>query len=87
MREHHEGGFEDMRLAYVGVQNNVSNSLAIICHKLGIQLTLATPEQDDNGESLDDLVELACESAGRNLSSEEWPTREAAEGCFPGLPK
>lgn len=53
MREHHEGGFENMRLAYVGVQNNVSNSLAIICHKLGIQLTLATPDQDDNGESLD----------------------------------
>jgi len=53
MSEHFEGELSDAHLVYVGVQNNVSNSLVTICHKLGIQLTLATPDQDDNGESQD----------------------------------
>ncbi len=59
IREHHQGDPENVRLVYVGVQNNVSNSLVLICHKLKIHLTLATPEQDDNGESLDaDVQEI-----------------------------
>lgn len=53
VREHFDGDVTDATLCYVGVQNNVSNSLAIICHKLGINLVLATPEQEDNGESRD----------------------------------
>lgn len=57
--EHHQGNLEDVHLVYVGVQNNVSNSLVLICHKLGMQLTLGTPAQDDNGESLDaDIQEI-----------------------------
>ena len=57
MTEYFEGDISDARLAYVGVQNNVSNSLAIICHKLGISLTLATPARNDNGENLDPDVQ------------------------------
>ncbi len=53
MAEYFEGDLSEARLAFVGAQNNVSNSLAVICHKLGIRLTLATPEPDDNGETLD----------------------------------
>lgn len=53
IREHFDGDLTEVTLAYVGVQNNVSNSLVILCDKLGIGLTLATPAQDDNGESLD----------------------------------
>ena len=37
------GDLNSIHLVYVGVQNNVSNSLTIVCAKLGINLTLATP--------------------------------------------
>tara|TARA_R110002072_G_scaffold64_5_gene359 strand:- start:31509 stop:32480 length:972 start_codon:yes stop_codon:yes gene_type:complete len=57
MQEHFEGDISDAHLVYVGVQNNVSNSLVTLCHKLGIQLTLATPTPDDNGESQDASVQ------------------------------
>ncbi len=57
MTEYFESDISDARLAFVGVQNNVSNSLAVICHKLNIPLTLATPAQDDNGENLDPEVQ------------------------------
>jgi len=65
--EHHDGDISDAHLVYVGVQNNVSNSLAIICDKLGVNLTLATPENDDNGESLDaDIQEIIRSSSKVN---------------------
>lgn len=63
MIEHHDGEVSDAHLVYTGVQNNVSNSLAIICDKLGINLTLATPERDDNGESLDADVQTIIDSS------------------------
>jgi len=63
MREHFDGDLTDARLVYVGVQNNVSNSLAIICDKLGIALTLATPAPDDNGESSDADVKHLIETS------------------------
>ena len=53
MQEHFSGDLSDAHLVYLGVQNNVSNSLVIICDKLNIHLSLATPENDDNGECLD----------------------------------
>jgi ornithine carbamoyltransferase len=62
--EHFEGDLKDAHLVYVGVQNNVSNSLTLICEKLGVQLTLATPEQEDNGESQDaDVSEIISSSS------------------------
>ena len=62
--EHHEGKLTDAHLVYVGVQNNVSNSLVVICDKLGVNLTLATPESNDNGESRDaDVQEIMKKSA------------------------
>ena len=57
MQENFEGDIADAHLVYVGVQNNVSNSLVTLCHKLGIQLTLATPTPGDNGESQDAYVQ------------------------------
>ncbi|MBQ75959.1 MAG: ornithine carbamoyltransferase [Gammaproteobacteria bacterium] len=71
MQEHHDGDIRDARLTYVGVQNNVSNSLCLICDKLGIQLTLATPEPDDNGESQDaDVREIIRTSANVNHTTD-----------------
>jgi ornithine carbamoyltransferase len=56
IREHAKGPLTDTRLTYVGVKNNVSNSMVLICHKLGINLTLSTPQDeasDSNGEDRD----------------------------------
>ena len=75
--EHHEGELADARLTYLGVQNNVSNSLVTICHKLGIHLTLATPDAADNGESHDAYVQnLIAES---NTVTHTTDPREAVQ--------
>jgi len=63
--EHYDGDLSSAHLVYVGVQNNVSNSLAVICHKLGIQLSIATPENDDNGEHLDADIQSIISSSDR----------------------
>ena len=63
IQEHTEKPLDEITLMYVGVQNNVSNSLSIISDKLGIQLILATPKQDDNGESLDADVQSLIASS------------------------
>lgn len=71
MQENFEGNIHDAHLVYVGVQNNVSNSLVTLCHKLGIQLTLATPTPDDNGESQDAYVQ--------NILSGATPAKKAIQ--------
>lgn len=38
------GGFEGQTLTYVGIHNNVANSLAIACNHVGMKLILVTPE-------------------------------------------
>ena len=43
LRELH-GSLHDRKLAYIGDCNNVARSLAIICGKLGIALSIAAPE-------------------------------------------
>lgn len=72
MTEHYDGDIADASLAYVGVQNNVSNSLAIICDKLGIDLRLGTPAPSDNGESRDARVDDIIAKNG-------WHTTDPAE--------
>ncbi len=63
MSEYFEGDLADAHLVYVGIQNNVSNSLTVICNKLGINLSLATPTQDDNSESTDENVQQLINSS------------------------
>ena len=71
MMEHHEGDISEAHLVYVGVQNNVSNSLSIIADKLGFRLTLATPTPDDNGESQDaDVAQIISGSARVNQTTD-----------------
>lgn len=65
IREYWDGNLADVHLAYLGVQNNVSNSLAIITDKLGMRLTLATPEPAGNGESQDADVQKIISSSSR----------------------
>lgn len=64
IREHFDGDLNEAHLVFVGVQNNVSNSMALICDKLGVNLTLATPEVAGNGESEDaDIREIIRSSS------------------------
>ncbi len=69
MIEHFDGDIADASIAYVGVQNNVSNSLAIISDKLGIDLRLGTPEAEDNGESRDADVDAIIERRGYHTTN------------------
>lgn len=64
MTEHFDGDISEASIAYVGVQNNVSNSLVVICDKLGIDLRLGTPATEDNGESRDADVDAIIRSRG-----------------------
>jgi ornithine carbamoyltransferase len=71
MTEHNKADLAEMHLVYIGVQNNVSNSLTLICDKLNISLTLATPDQDDNGESADaDVQRIISDSAKINHTTD-----------------
>ena len=71
------GNFEDQTLTYVGIHNNVANSLAIACNHVGMKLILVTPETNSaaadaglmkrvmaNGhvETSDDLKDAAARS-------------------------
>jgi ornithine carbamoyltransferase len=83
MREHTGKDLTEATIAYIGVQNNVSNSLTVICHKLGINLILATPENDDNGESRDAEVDrLISESAHVSLTHEPTAAVGAADFVY-----
>lgn len=63
--EHYDGDLSCAHIVYVGVQNNVSNSLASICSKLKIQLSIATPENDDQAESRDEEIQSIISSSDR----------------------
>jgi ornithine carbamoyltransferase len=79
MTEHFDGDIRDAHLVYVGVQNNVSNSLVTLCHKLGIKLTLGTPTPDDNGESQDAYVQEIL--AGENNINHVEDPKAAVQGA------
>ena len=57
------GDLNSTHLVYVGVQNNVSNSLTIACAKLGINLTLATPVLKRKEESFELEVQELIEQS------------------------
>lgn len=43
----HSGGLENIKnVAWLGIENNVSNSLMMACTKLGINFNMATPQSD-----------------------------------------
>ncbi|NQV63970.1 MAG: ornithine carbamoyltransferase [SAR86 cluster bacterium] len=65
MQEHYAGDLQDAHLAFIGVQNNVSNSLITICDKLGITMTIATPEQEGNTASADATVNQILQTSDR----------------------
>ena len=63
VQEQSEKNLRDIQIVYLGVQNNVSNSLALICNALGIKLILSTPERKYDEESADaDVAKVIEES-------------------------
>ena len=56
------GRFEGITMTYVGIHNNVANSLAAACMTLGVRLLLVTPVV--NGPSWDDTLMQAALRSG-----------------------
>lgn len=59
MIEHTKGGLKNLKkIAWLGIENNVSNTLKLLCAKLGVEIAVITPEVDPS--SVDkELNELA----------------------------
>jgi ornithine carbamoyltransferase len=74
------GGFDGVRVAYLGDGNNVCHSLMVACAKLGMDFVAATPT---GYEPSADVVGSAREAAEVNGTSVELTTdaREAASGA------
>jgi ornithine carbamoyltransferase len=74
------GGFDDVRVAYLGDGNNVCHSLMVACGKLGMDFVAATPDGYDPDS---EVVEWAREAASESNGSIELlrDPRGAAEGA------
>ena len=74
------GGFEGVRVAYLGDGNNVCHSLMVACAKLGLDFVAATPEGYAPSE---EVVRWARAAAGASGSSMELThdARAAARGA------
>ena len=58
------GGLENIKkVAWLGIENNVSNTLKLACAKLGIDVVLAAPEV--NAASVDAELNAAADDTGR----------------------
>ena len=71
------GGFEGKKLAYLGIGNNVSNSLSLAATALGMAFNLCVPEKDP--ESLDE--ELLEKVKATGLYTETTEPKEAVKGA------
>lgn len=71
------GGFEGKKLAYVGLGNNVSNSLSLAATRLGMEFVLSSPEVDP--PSLD--TKLLEEVKATGLYTETTDPKEAVAGA------
>ncbi len=59
----HSNGLENIKkIAWLGIENNVSNTLKLLCAKLGIELVLLAPEA--NPASVDEELNTMAEETG-----------------------
>ncbi|KYK35001.1 MAG: ornithine carbamoyltransferase [Theionarchaea archaeon DG-70] len=71
----HRGTFDDMKVAWLGDGNNVCHSFMYMCAKLGVDLTIATPEDYKPSETVfDDIKKYAKSDIFWTINA-----REAAE--------
>lgn len=72
-----KGKLKGVKLAYIGIANNVSNSLTMGCAKTGVEFTLCAPERHPT--SVDErIIEYAKETG---LYREEKDPKKAVEGA------
>jgi ornithine carbamoyltransferase len=74
------GGFEGVRVAYLGDGNNVCHSLMVACGKLGMNFTAATPEGYEPSEEVVGWAQAAAQASGGSVEIHQSP-RMAAEGA------
>jgi len=62
----HKGALENTKLAFVGDGNNVAHSLLIICAKLGMDVSVATPKGfEPNADIVEKVMDFAKESGSK----------------------
>ena len=72
MAEHSNGIENVKKIVWLGIENNVSNTLKLACAKLGIQVVLVTPEIHEI--SVDEELNKMCDETGlvtKTLNLEE----------------
>jgi ornithine carbamoyltransferase len=74
------GGFEDVRVAYLGDGNNVCHSLMVACAKLGLGFVAATPAGYEPSQEVVGWARTAAEAAGSSVELTN-DARAAAEGA------
>lgn len=74
----HSGGLEKLKkIAWLGVENNVSNTLHLSCAKLGIEVAIAAPEV--NAASVDTELNEIANATGKVLRTRD--IKEALQGA------
>jgi ornithine carbamoyltransferase len=79
IREHF-GGFDGVRVTYLGDGNNVCHSLMVACAKLGMDFTAATPEGYEPDEEVVGWAREAAEASGGSVGLTGDP-RAAVDGA------
>jgi ornithine carbamoyltransferase len=74
------GGFDGVRVVYLGDGNNVCHSLMVACGKLGMNFVAATPEGYDPDPQVVGWAREAAEASGASVELVRDP-RAAAEGA------
>jgi len=74
------GGFDGVRVAYLGDGNNVCNSLMVACAKLGMQFVAATPEGYEPSDEVVGWARAAANVSGSSVELTHDP-RAGAEGA------
>jgi ornithine carbamoyltransferase len=74
------GGFDGVRVAYLGDGNNVCHSLMVACGKLGMSFVAATPEGYDPSPEVVAWARDAAETSGGSVELVRDP-RAAAQGA------
>lgn len=60
----YSGGIKKIKkVAWLGIENNVSNTLKLICAKVGIEIAIIAPEKDE--ESIDEKLNAMSDATGK----------------------
>ncbi|MBI3360009.1 MAG: ornithine carbamoyltransferase [Chloroflexi bacterium] len=79
----HCGELRGLKVAYVGDGNNVATSLAHLCMKLGMDFTIATPEDYRLPGPVVVLAHQIAAESGRDVSVERLPSERTLVECPP----